>query len=184
MEKTYLITDYVMPVSYKNTKLYEEKFNKLNINIDLSGLSKQRAFEAKLLICNEASYISKMTESQIGNLLENVSANDIIDFFDRIVFGKILDLFKLSQGNFFAMQTVLDTFNGVTFKPRPTLFKHVSKMPNCSLDRSLVLSALVPLLDNTSLNFRHYRPDDIFYGDLAYIDIPDSIESIMNLYYG
>ena len=185
------MTDYIMPVEYKYVDNIDSKLMSIlgygiikELNYFFSG---QRLIEAKILMINQTQYMRNLNEAQERNLISDFNAVDIDGFFN-VCIQHIRRLFDASEGNFFAMQTVKDSFNGYMFTPRINSYTLLNKSNNIALNKlelSKVLAVLVPAVSirNMSSSLTCNPDPQGFYGDKAFLKVIDPFMDVANNYF-
>ena len=185
--------NYIMSVEYKYVDNIDSKLISI-LSYDIIKelnyfFSDQRLIEAKILMINETQYIRNLNEVQKTNLISDFNAVDIDGFF-YVCIQCIRRLFDASEGNFFAMQTVMDSFNDYTFRPQINNYSTLNNVDNKILgssELSRVLAVLVPAVSmrtTGSLRTVFSGPDpQCFYGEKALLEVIDPFIDAANRYF-
>ena len=188
------MTDYIMPVEYKYVDNIDSKIIHIlghgileKLNYFFSG---QRLIEAKILMINEAQYIRNLDEIQMKNLISDFNVVDMEGFFN-VCIQYIRQLFDVSKGKFFAMQTVNDLFKDYSFKPQMNFYSSLNNIDDKISGRpelSRVLAVLIPAVSMRNMIFSQtpYKGPEpqAFYGDKAFLDVADLFgEAVINNYF-
>lgn len=185
--------DYIMPVEYKYVDNIDSKLISI-LSYDIIKelnyfFSSQRLIEAKILMINEAQYVRNLNEVQKANLIADFNAVDISGFF-YVCIQCIRRLFDASEGNFFAMQTAMDSFNDYAFRPQINYYSALNNVDNKVLgnsELSRVLAVLVPAVSmRTTVSLRTpFIPSSPqgFYGEKALLEVLDPFIGVANRYF-
>ena len=185
--------NYIMPVEYKYVDNIDSKLISI-LSYDIIKelnyfFSDQRLIEAKILMINETQYIRNLNEVQKTNLISDFNAVDI-DGFLYVCIQCIRRLFDASEGNFFAMQTAMGSFNDYAFRPKINNYSTLNNVDNKILgssELSRVLAVLVPAVSmrtTGSLRTVFSGPDpQCFYGEKALLEVIDPFIDAANRYF-
>lgn len=188
------MADYIMPVEYKHIDNTDSMLISFlghgileKLNYSFSG---QRLIEAKILMINEIQYMKNLNEIQVKNLISDFNAVDVDGFFN-VCIQHIMQLFDVSKGKFFAMQTVRDLFKGHSFKPQMNFYSSLNNIDDKISGRpelSRVLAILIPAVSMRNMIFSRVphkgSEPQAFYGDKAFLDVADLFgEDVINNYF-